>query len=287
MQPTVVRVDPERLELLRERILSEGKATTVRPASGYEAFRFRYQDEHIVAYRSGKIVSSGPRSAAVVAQAVRGLAMQDADPGIVIGSDEAGKGEWLGPLVVAAVALTPEQSAHLQAIGVMDSKEVPLSKIPHLARDILETCIAHQTVLIPPATFNERLTEMRAEGKNLNDLLAWAHARAISDLISSLPKSQFEGLRVVIDEFARGKTQSRLRRVVDLKRVTVVQKPHAEDVIAVAAASIVAREAREAWIDRAGARLGIDLRELTVTDVSRRKDCSSLAKAEYVSKMTE
>jgi len=50
-----------------------------------------------------------------------------------IGSDEAGKGEWLGPLIVAAVALSRQQRSYLVTQGVMDSKELRLDVIVELA----------------------------------------------------------------------------------------------------------------------------------------------------------
>jgi ribonuclease HIII len=244
-----------------------------------------YSGESIIAYSSGKIVSSGSKAEAAVRNALITLAGPAASGPIVIGSDETGKGEWLGPLVIAAVALTPKQSAELQAIGVMDSKKIPLTKMRELSNEIHANSTACNIVLIAPATFNRRLAEMRGEGKNLNDLLAWAHSRAISDTYSALKKSDRKDLRIVIDEFSRKKTQDRLSRVLRTESIDVVQRPHAEDEIAVAAASIVAREAREDWIDRTSDSLGIDLRELSVVDVSKRKDCDSLSKKEYVSKM--
>lgn len=52
----------------------------------------------------------------------------------LIGIDEAGRGPVLGPLVMAVVALTPEQAAELEAFGIQDSKKYGSGKRAKHAR---------------------------------------------------------------------------------------------------------------------------------------------------------
>ena len=196
----------------------------------------------------------------------------------------AGIGEWLGPLVVAAVGLTPKQSTELRAVGVMDSKGLSADRIASLSADIEEICQALYSVIVPPQTFNKRLEEFRQEGKNLNDLLAWAHAKAVSEVHKQLNPSRESRVRVVIDEFSRRKTQQRLSRVLDLDAVELIQKPRAEDVVSVGAASIVARNARDDWIGSASNRLAVDLSRLSPEDARKREDLDFLAKTSYLKK---
>jgi ribonuclease HIII len=139
-------------------------------------------------------------------------------------------------------------------------------------------------VVVPPQTFEKRLEEFRQEGKNLNDLLAWAHAKAVSEVHKQLNPSKESRLRVVIDEFSRLKTEQRLRRVLDLNRVELIQKPRAEDVVSVGAASIVARNARDDWIRSASDRLGVDLIRLSPEDARKLEDLSYFAKTSYLKK---
>jgi ribonuclease HIII len=94
-------------------------------------------------------------------------------------------------------------------------------------------------------------------------------------------------INVVIDEFSRLKTEDRLSRVLSLKQVDVIQRPRAEDEIAVAAASIVARRLREEWIDDWSRRLGIDLRNLTAQEAAHRQDANKIAKTGYLKKTSE
>jgi ribonuclease HIII len=284
VKQAIIKVKIEDLQRVEQLILASKHTSSLKVGSEYEAFRIRCEGETIVGYTSGKIVCSGPHAEAIVQTVVRGLGGSEARKKFVIGSDEAGKGEWLGPLVIAAVATTENQSRELQSLGVMDSKEVPLHRLSKLAVEIESDCAGKSVLLISPETFNKRLQELHDEGKNLNDLLAWGHAKVISDVYSGL--SSTEAIRIVVDEFSRAKTQQRLSRVIPLQKVDLVQRPRAEDEIAVAAASILAREAREQWIDQSSSRMKLDLRELSVPDALARSDRASFSKVQYLEKLS-
>lgn len=282
MGTNVVKVKPGLLKDIEKSILEHTQSSRLSLTNQHEAFRVRLAMDTIVGYKSGKIVSTGPQAAAAVRTALMKISTASDSEGLTIGSDEVGKGEWLGPLVVAAVALDSEQSLDLQSIGVADSKGISLTRISDLSADIERVCRYHRSVLIPPRRFNAMFYELHREGKSLNDLLAWAHAKAISDVYSALSTAERVGLRVVIDEFAKDKTERRLRRVLNLEDVELIQKPRAEDEIAVAAASILAREARERWIDAESSKLNIDLRELSSIEANERSDRSEFAKTNYL-----
>ncbi len=236
---------------------------------------------HIIGYTSGKVVASGLLAESLLKDTV--FEMEDRDRfDIVIGSDEAGKGEWLGPLVVSAVAVSAEQSRRLRAHGVMDSKDLSIQRIMELDRDIETHSMARYTVLISPEKFNQRLAELHEEGKNLNDLLAWAHSIAVSHVFNTIGPSLESDVQIVIDEFARAKTRERLDRVIDLDSVNLVQRHQAEDEIAVAAASITARAAREMWIDGARKSLNIELREISKDEARDHPEKHRFAKVQYI-----
>lgn len=282
MSQAVVKVKPKDLPSIERFILDSEHARSLKIGSEYEVFRIKLDGESIVGYTSGKIVCSGSHSEAIVQEAIRNLSEGMTEDLLVIGSDEAGKGEWLGPLVIAAVATTQEQARTLQSLGVMDSKDVPLNRLNKLAHQIKMETTYREVVLITPETFNVRLQELHDEGKNLNDLLAWAHAKVISEIYNRL--SSTDSIRVVIDEFARVKTQERLSRVIPLEKIELVQRHRAEDEIAVAAASILARDAREDWIDDCSKRVGIDLRELSALEANDRPDKGVFSKLQYLRK---
>lgn len=285
MKPAVIKVNVTDLGDIEGHILKSQHASSDKTKGEYEKFRINFSGESIVAYTSGKIVSSGPRAEAAVQIAVLSLSSESTQVSMTIGSDEAGKGEWLGPMVVAAVALTPKQSRMLQSLGVMDSKEVPLERLSELAREIESTCSGKNVLLISPSTFNERFEQLKEEGKNLNDLLAWGHSKSISEVYKSITSKT--RIRVVVDEFARVKTEQRLSRTIPLEKIELIQRPRAEDEIAVAAASILARNSRETWIDRFSDKEGIDLRDLSIPEANRRTDKDTFSKLQYLTKMAE
>jgi ribonuclease HIII len=283
LSQAVIKVKPKELPIIERFILATQHASSLKVASEYEAFRIGFEGDSIVGYTSGKIVYSGLHAEAIVQTAVRNLTEGIKKNKLVIGSDEAGKGEWLGPLVIAAVAATEDQSRSLQSLGVMDSKDVPINRLSKIAGQIELECTDKKVLLIPPETFNVRLKELHEEGKNLNDLLAWGHAKVISELYNRI--SSKDAIRVVIDEFARLKTQQRLSRVIPLENIELVQRPRAEDEIAVAAASILAREAREQWIDQYSLQHKLDLRELNIPEALAHADKISFSKIQYLEKM--
>jgi len=285
MCPAVVKVKPDELQDLQEIILRNPHSLLVTTKGVHESFRIAFAGETIVGYTTGKIVSSGHHSEAIVQSSILSLTHSTTDYEVVIGSDEAGKGEWLGPLVIAAVALTPQQSLILKSRGVMDSKIIPVGKLGELSSEVASTNLAKKVVMIPPETFNKRFEELHQEGKGLNDLLAWGHSKAIHEVYQGL--SSKSRIRVVIDEFARSKTEERLARLISLKAIELIQRPRAEDEIAVAAASIIAREEREKWIDWKSSKLGIDLRDLSVEDANKRNDKHTISKLQYLSKQAK
>ena len=162
----------------------------------------------------------------------------------VIGSDESGKGDYFGPLVVAAVLIGPDDVPVLDELGVRDSKTVSDRDALRIAEEI-ESGYGDRVavVAIGPARYNELHAKF---GRNLNRLLAWAHARAIEDLLE-----KHECGHAVVDKFA-GEHVVKKALLERGRELSVTQRVRAESHPAVAAASIVAR----ARFLRALARLG-------------------------------
>lgn len=200
-----------------------------------------------------------------------------------IGSDEAGKGEWLGPLTIAAVALSPEQRSYLVTQGVMDSKKLRLQTIIELAKVIRSSCLGYHVVSISPRTFNRLMSEVKGEGKSLNDILAWGHAQAISDVFGELMNKGVSGkIKLSIDMFDKVKTERRLKRVIDLNEFDLDHHPKAESETSVAAASIISRSVRELWIDGKSEELNLDLRKLSTANAKSNPHVANFAKVSFL-----
>lgn len=153
-----------------------------------------------------------------------------------IGTDESGKGDYFGPMVVAAVLIDASTKPKLEALGVKDSKLLSDKQCRELAAKIREICRGkYIEVEIPPDRYNELYETFRKEGKNLNHLLAWGHARAIESLLERHPCTH-----AVADQF--GDEHYILSSLMQKgKQIQLIQMPKGERDIAVAAASILAR----------------------------------------------
>jgi len=200
-----------------------------------------------------------------------------------IGSDEAGKGEWLGPLIVAAVALSRQQRSYLVTQGVMDSKELRLDVIVELAKVIQRSCLSYHAMTISPLSFNDLMKQVKGEGRSLNDILAWGHSQAIGNVFEELTRNGISGkIKLSIDMFDQIKTEARLKKIIDLEKFDLDHRPKAESETSVAAASIVARAVRELWIDEKSKELRLDLRKLSVNEAISRSDAGNFAKVSFL-----
>ncbi len=169
------------------------------------------------------------------------------------GSDESGKGDVFGPLVVASVLLTKEQAKMIAELGVKDSKQLKDGQIAALAAQIKAIATDHQVIALLPSSYNRLYDVMRAEGKNLNDLLAWCHAKALSDL---LERQTFPF--AVVDRFSvRDLISRRIKGAPP--GFSLLQIPKGERDPAVAAASVLARERYVAEMERLSSAVGVAL----------------------------
>jgi ribonuclease HIII len=168
------------------------------------------------------------------------------------GIDESGKGDFFGPLVIAGVFTDATIARKLIDAGVMDSKRVTsAARIRQLAAAIRAAPgIAFEVVSIGP----ERYNEMYASFKNLNRLLAWGHARVIEKLAAARPDCP----RALSDQFARRDVLERALRDKGLA-LELEQRTKGESDIAVAAASILARERFIEWMEKTSAAGGVKL----------------------------
>src|SRR5213080_448544 len=168
------------------------------------------------------------------------------------GVDESGKGDFFGPLVIAGVYVDRGIARKLVDAGVQDSKRIGSdARIRALSETVRKTAGGLvETVLIGPQRYNELYEKFG----NLNKLLGWGHARVIENLLGKKPDCP----RALSDQFADARVveQSLLRHG---RKIDIQQRIRAESDIAVAAASILAREGFINWLERRGKELGVKL----------------------------
>lgn len=165
------------------------------------------------------------------------------------GVDESGKGDFFGPLVIAGVYVDRNSARRLLNIGVQDSKRIGSdARIQMLAGEIRKTVGgALDVVAIGPARYNELYKKFG----NLNSLLGWGHARVIENLLEKRPDCP----RSLSDKFADARVIKNAL-LQQGRKIHIEQRTRAESDIAVAAASIVAREAFINWLGRKSEELG-------------------------------
>ena len=179
-----------------------------------------------------------------------------------LGIDEAGKGDYFGPLVVAGVRIADgDQARILQEIGVRDSKEISVLGVRGLSERILRA-VGPDNVCVVSLSPPEYEVRREAAG-NVNRLLGEIDARIIVELASEVEV-------VVVDEFA-GSARDHLEPFVP-GGVRLEVRPRAEDDAAVAAASILARARQLEEIEHLSERVGfrLPLGATHVVDAGRR-----------------
>lgn len=181
-----------------------------------------------------------------------------------IGIDEAGKGDFFGPLITAAVRVTHSDLGWLAELGVGDSKQIHDKNIRPIAAQLKQAFRGKYSVIVlmPP-----KYNELYGRFKNLNRLLAWMHATSAEDILKHQPaqlilSDQFSK-RAIVPEFFKA----------DGKACRYVQKTRAESDAAVGCASILAR-AEFLWrMDELEAKYGLTLHKgagsPTIRDATR------------------
>ena len=216
----------------------------------------------VTLYKSGKLVVQGGSTEMFVgrylggsggkmvtsAGASRAKSPSGAVPitsGPEIGGDESGKGDYFGPLCVAAIRLNPGDAEKLVAAGVTDSKKVTDNVILRQA-PVLRENYAHALRVLSPTEYNRRHTETGNVAILLSDLYR--------ELVQELA---VEGDHVIIDQFS--KNESRLKNAMKGLGVKLTQMHRAEVHASVAAASFLAREAFLNGLKELGEEVAVDL----------------------------
>lgn len=238
----VYTLDKERFEEFRRHLKNLGFRFEERP---YQEFLARYDKFTVNLYESGKVTFGGSdrimnevewfltsKLGGKPVEAVQGIGFEGRTR---IGTDESGKGDFFGPLVVAGVLVTPGTESSLLEAGVKDSKlirsERRILEIKGSIKKLLgkESC---DIVCIGPARYNQLYEKMG----NLNSVLGWAHARAIENLL----KKSDDCRLAIADQFGDEK-YIRDALMAKGREITLVQTPKGERDVAVAAASVLAR----------------------------------------------
>ena len=223
----------------------------------YTLFSAQKQGISCTLYTSGKLTVQGKGKDDFIAyylepEILKSLAYTYPEIGVDltphIGVDEAGKGDFFGPLCIAGVQADEEGIKKLLTIGVKDSKRMSDKNIAAMAAKI-RPAFAHSIIRIFPLKYNE----LYGNFKNLNRLLAWGHSTAIAELVEKTGCGE-----ALIDQFA---DESLVENALKQKKLAIKlkQRPRAEEDPVVAAASILARAAFVEGMERLSQEAGLEL----------------------------
>jgi ribonuclease HIII len=217
----------------------------------YARFAGANDKVNLVFYESGKLVIQGKGTQEFIEFVLEPEILKQARLGYEavlnpemllprLGIDESGKGDFFGPLCVAGVYVNEEVVKAWQDKGVRDSKNISSDrKVAELAELIRKTpgCV---TTVVPIG--NEAYNRLYEKMKSVNTLLAWGHARVIENLMGQQQRMKPPPSRAISDQFASSKEVVAKALMGQGRTIELVQRHKAETDLAVAAASILARD---------------------------------------------
>lgn len=167
------------------------------------------------------------------------------------GIDEAGRGPVLGPMVMAIVAIKPQDEPFLKRIGVKDSKLLTKKKRDELY-SIITNKFDFKILIISPTQIDEHV---RLETSSLNML----EAETSSKLINLMANLNFK--EVIVDLPAKNKETYVNKIKSNLKKPVPIKAEFKADVnyLVVGAASILAKVTRDNEIKKMERALNIKL----------------------------
>jgi ribonuclease HIII len=238
----VTRMDPDAGRRLREDLGREPFQFRSVPHAHWSA---RGDGVVVTHYRSGKLLVQGPGMRAFVERRL-GLRPPEegATPSALVaesidvptaGSDESGKGDYFGPLTVAAVLVRPRDVVLLESLGVTDSKLASEGRI-RSAEGLLMQALPHAVRVLMPEEYNAA----HARERNVNVILGRLHAEVLERVLEGVAAE--DSVRIVVDQFG---DPSHVRRNLGpaARRAAFTMRTGGESNPAVAAASFLARAA--------------------------------------------
>ncbi|MBC5637524.1 ribonuclease HIII [Ornithinibacillus sp. BX22] len=174
-----------------------------------------------------------------------------------IGSDEAGTGDYFGPITVASAFISSSQISLLKEIGVKDSKNLTDEKIIQLAKEIAQMRIPYSLLIL----HNPKYNSLQKKGWSQGKMKAMLHHHAIRKLLTKIESTPYEG--ILIDQFCEPNVYKKhiASEKGQLPNKTYFMTKAESHSIAVATASIIARASFVKEMDKLSEQVGIELRK--------------------------
>jgi ribonuclease HIII len=229
-------IDLSLKEKLKNDLLDQGFTLSDAP---YAVFSAKKQGISCNLYLSGKLTVQGKGKEEFIAYYLEPEILHNLsythpqlghDMSARIGLDEAGKGDFFGPLCIAGFYAKEGEVETLLKMGVRDSKRMTDGAV--LALSIkLKASFSYRILRLLPETYNRLYSKFH----NLNRMLAWGHTTVLEEL-----SSKTDCKKAILDQFADEKL---VLSFLEQKKMSIdlTQRHRGEEDPVVAAASILAR----------------------------------------------
>jgi ribonuclease HIII len=223
---------------------------------------------NVTFYESGKLVLQGKGTQEFIEFVLEPQILQEAklgyetilNPDLLlprIGVDESGKGDFFGPMCVAGVYVNESVLTQWKDKGIRDSKNISSDKRIGELADVIRKTPGCVSSVVPIG--NEAYNRLYQKMHSVNAILAWGHARVIENLMGLTYKMNPVPTRAISDQFASTK-DTVLKALMHLGRsIELVQRHKAEEDMAVAAASILARDEFVSRLRKLSKEYGLEL----------------------------
>ena len=241
--------------------LNDEQAAALETAISSRGFKFRAvpyarfageKDKiNVVFYESGKLVLQGKGTQEFIEFVLEPEVLKQAklgyetllNPDLLLprlGVDESGKGDFFGPLCIAGVYINAAVITAWEGKGIRDSKNISSDKRMAELADLIRDTPGCVTTVVPIG--NEAYNRLYTKMRSVNAMLAWGHARVIENLMGQKHRMNPPPVRAISDQFAASKSVVEKALMTSGKQIELVQRHKAEEDLAVAAASILARD---------------------------------------------
>ncbi|MEY2408675.1 MAG: ribonuclease [Verrucomicrobiota bacterium] len=206
---------------------------------------------NVVFYTSGKLVVQGKGTQEFVEFVLEPEILKQArlgyeavlNPELLVprfGVDESGKGDFFGPLCIAGVYVNEGVVRAWKDSGIQDSKNISSDRRMRELADLIRNTPGCVITSVPIG--NDAYNRLYATMRSVNRLLAWGHARVIENLMGQRHRMNPPPVKAISDQFASNKETVAGALMSMGREIELVQRHKAEADLAVAAASIVARD---------------------------------------------
>lgn len=233
-----------------DQLMSKISFDTTNVSQGMKA-KTKYKNTSISVYNSNKVMFQGKDAESIASQLLPNVVPAKKNSGKsansqqtiqynpynCIGSDEAGSGDYFGPLTVCAAYVSKKNVQILKTLGVDDSKRLTDAKIVELAEQLV-TFIPHSLLTMN----NDKYNEKQKAGWSQVKMKAVLHNEAIKNVTQKIDTEALD--YIVIDQFAEPGVYKRYAlSELPFSSKTKFETKGESKSIAIAAASIISRYA--------------------------------------------